>query len=100
MFIMVVFSAIRINENNIKAYYRQVLGLKEQKKHAEALKVAEMGYLKQPSVSITFLPRKLDPAYQNCVTIEGNLEKNGHTRQVVFIELLLFIATFSNFCWQ
>lgn len=43
-------SAIRINENNIKAYYRQVLGLKAQKKHAEALKVAEMGYLKQPSV--------------------------------------------------
>lgn len=48
---MLLFSAIRINENNIKAYYRQVLGLKAQKKQAEALKVAEMGYLKQPAVS-------------------------------------------------
>jgi hypothetical protein len=56
-----------------------------------------MGYLKQPSVSITLLPRKLGPAHQNCVTIQGNLENNDHTRQVVFIGLLLFIATFSNF---
>jgi hypothetical protein len=57
----------------------------------------KLGPAHQNSVTITFLPRKLGPAHQNCVTIQGNLENNDHTRQVVFIGLLLFIATFSNF---
>ena len=57
----------------------------------------KLGPAHQNSVTITFLPRKLGPAHQNCVTIQGNLEYSDHTKQVVFIGLLLFIATFSKF---
>lgn len=44
-------TAIQIFPGNIKAYYRQVLALKAQKRLTDALKVAEKGMETKPGVS-------------------------------------------------
>lgn len=49
-------SAVQIFPENVKAYYRKLVALKAQKKYKDALKVAEVGLAKQPSVSkISFI---------------------------------------------
>jgi hypothetical protein len=49
--LILCFTAIQIFPGNIKAYYRQVLALKAQKRLSDALTVAEKGMKTKPGVS-------------------------------------------------
>ncbi|KAJ8319507.1 hypothetical protein KUTeg_004598 [Tegillarca granosa] len=60
-------SAIQIYPNNIKAYYRQVLAYKAQKKYTDALKVAQTGHEKQPNVKKLYIKDYYINEYQGLI---------------------------------
>ena len=50
---MFVFAAIKVFPTNLKAYYRQAVALKHQKRYTEAVQAAQRGQEIQPiSVSL------------------------------------------------